>query len=183
MEIPLRLLLIYGSVRPNRLCDTVARWAEAEVARDPAFTLEVLDPRPAWPEIDAEGLRASLAAADAALIVAPEYNHSFPGPLKALIDSVSEEWAAKPVAFVSYGAASGGLRAVEHLRAVFAELHAVAIRDGVAFHNVWESFRTDGRPADEFRPARAIRKMLAQLAWWGRALRAARETQAYGEAA
>ena len=183
MEIPLQLALIYGSVRPQRVCDTVARWAETEIARDPAFRVEVIDPRPAWPELYADGFRASIEAADAVLIVTPEYNHSFPGPLKVLIDCAGEEWAAKPVAFISYGAASGGLRAVEHLRAVFAELHAVATRDGVAFHNVWESFGPNGRPADEFRPARAMRKMLAQLAWWGYALRNARETQAYGEAA
>ncbi len=183
MEDPLRLVLIYGSVRPNRACDTVAGWAEAEIGRDPAFVLEAFDPRPIWPELDADGFRSSLAAADAVLIVTPEYNHSFPGPLKSLIDCAGAEWNAKPVAFVSYGAASGGLRAVEHLRAVFAELHAVAIRDGVAFHNVWEGFGPHGRPVDEFRPTRAIRKMLAQLAWWGRALRNARQAEAYGEAA
>ncbi|MGH9095600.1 MAG: NADPH-dependent FMN reductase, partial [Acidimicrobiales bacterium] len=35
------------------------------------------------------------------------------------------EWQAKPVAFVSYGGMAGGLRAVEQLRQVCAELHAV----------------------------------------------------------
>ena len=183
MENPLRLMLVYGSIRAERRCGIVARWAEAEIGRDPAFVLDVIDPMPAWPGIDEEAFRRSLDAADAVVIVTPEYNHSFPGPLKTLIDSAVAEWAAKPVAFVSYGGVSGGLRAVEHLRAVFAELHAVAIRDGVAFHNVWESFGPEGRPADAFRPTRAIRKMLSQLAWWGRSLKAARQAQAYGVAA
>ncbi|WP_431902390.1 NAD(P)H-dependent oxidoreductase [Nonomuraea sp. bgisy101] len=40
------------------------------------------------------------------------------------------------MAFVSYGGLSGGLRAVEHLRAVFAELHAVTTRDAISVHGV-----------------------------------------------
>lgn len=69
-----------------------------------------------------------IGAADAFVVVTPEYNHSYPGPLHA-IDSVGEQWRAKPVGFVSYGGVSGGLRAVEPLRVVFAELHAVTIRE------------------------------------------------------
>ncbi len=72
-----------------------------------------------------------MAEADAFLVVTPEYNHGYPAALKELIDSVYEPWHAKPVAFVSYGGASGGIRAVEQLRQVFAELHAVTLRDGV----------------------------------------------------
>ncbi len=49
-----------------------------------------------------------------------------------MLDLAYVEWQAKPVAFVSYGGVSGGLRAVEHLRQVFAELHSVSIRDGVS---------------------------------------------------
>lgn len=84
--------------------------------------------------------RKRIAAADAVLIVTPEYNHSFPGPLKTSIDSLRDEWKAKPVGFVSYGGIGGGLRAVEALRLVFAELHAVTVRDTVSFHNPWSRF-------------------------------------------
>ncbi len=69
------------------------------------------------------------------VVVTPEYNHSFPGPLKAAIDRHVTPWQAKPVGFVSYGGISGGLRAVEHLRQVFAELHAVTVRETVSF--IW----------------------------------------------
>ena len=44
------------------------------------------------------------------------------------------EWQAKPIGFVSYGGLSGGLRAVEQLRQVFAELHAMTVRDSVSLH-------------------------------------------------
>ena len=69
----------------------------------------------------------------------PEYNHSFPAALKNVIDWHGPQWHVKPVGFVSYGGISGGLRAVEQLRLVFAELHAVGIRDTVSFHSAWNA--------------------------------------------
>lgn len=183
MTGPLKLVLIYGSVRDGRFCDTVAGWATSQVERDPRFQLEIVDPAVDWPNLDQERFRRTLDDADAVLIVTPEYNHSLPGPLKVLIDSASSEWNGKPVAFVSYGGISGGLRAVEHLRGIFAELHAMTVRDTVSFPNAREAFGTGGKPLDEFRHTRSIRRLLSRLAWWARALKAAREAQAYGEAA
>ena len=62
----------------------------------------------------------SIDRADAFVVVTPEYNHSYPASLKQAIDVLNAPWRRKPVAFVSYGGLSGGLRAVEHLRQVFA---------------------------------------------------------------
>jgi NAD(P)H-dependent FMN reductase len=114
-------------------------------------------------------------------VVTPEYNRSFPAPLKALIDEVGPEWRGKPVAFVSYGGVSGGLRAVEQLRLVFAELHAATIRDGVCFANAWDQFDETGRLRDADRAERAMATMLGQLHWWASALRTARNTVPYGQ--
>lgn len=50
-----------------------------------------------------------------------------------------DPWRAKPVGFVSYGGVSGGLRAVEQLRLVFAELHAVTVRDTVSLRDVLDA--------------------------------------------
>jgi len=182
MTQPLRLVLIHGSVRQGRFCDTVAAWTIAEVSRYPDFRLEVIDPGREWPTIDSGRFGQQIDEADAVLIVTPEYNRSYPGPLKMLIDSVGRQWHAKPIAFVSYGGVFGGLRAVEHLRHVFIELHAVPIRDSVSFQNAWEVF-ADDKPRDELRYAGAMKTMLSRLSWWARALKAARETQAYGAAA
>jgi hypothetical protein len=71
-----------------------------------AFALDLIDP--AAPELAASqddgvgisDLRRRIGRADAIVIVTPEYNHGYPAPLKALIDSVNAEWQAKPVAFV-----------------------------------------------------------------------------------
>lgn len=182
MTQPLRLAMILGSVRPSRFCDTVAVWTAASIAAGSDFRLDRIDPRDQWPDLNEASLRRRIAEADAFLVVTPEYNRSFPGPLKTLIDAVGVEWRAKPVAFVSYGGVSGGLRAVEHLRNVFIELHAVPIRDAVSFPHAWEAF-VDGRPVDELRSRRALQQMLGRLAWWARTLRAARADEAYGAVA
>ena len=120
----LRVAILYGSTREGRLCDRIADWIAAEVARQHGFAIDRIDPlllelppRQERNDGDAvKALRARIGAADAFVVVTPEYNHGYPAALKQLIDSVSGEWQAKPVAFVSYGGVSGGLRAVEQLR-------------------------------------------------------------------
>lgn len=180
MRDSLHVALIYGSTREGRFCDTVARWAAAEIKAAGGLALDVVDPA-----ADAGGpdLRRRLAQADAFVAVTPEYNHGYPAPLKALIDSHVREWQAKPVGFVSYGGISGGLRAVEQLRLVFAELHAVTIRDSVSFANAWDRFDADGNPLDAEQARRSMARLLAQLRWWADALRRARKAARYAEVA
>jgi NAD(P)H-dependent FMN reductase len=176
----LKLALIYGSVREGRLCDKVAAWVKSEIESDPAFEISILDPRTFYQPLVSGAatdavmgrMRSLIADADAFLVVTPEYNHSYPAALKLVIDAVHEQWHAKPVAFVSYGGVSGGLRAVEHLRQVFAELHAVSVRDTVSFSNVWEQFAGNAKPVASAH--RSIAAMLARLKWWATALRTAR---------
>lgn len=178
MPNPTNLALVYGSVREGRFCDTVVHWAAHRIAAGGQFALEIIDPRD-----DPGSVRQRLGAADAFVIATPEYNHSYPASLKALIDDHYAEWQAKPVAFISYGGISGGLRAVEHLRGVFAELHAVGIRDGVSFANASEQFDGEGRLRHPRRFDRALAAMLAHLGWWADALRTARAVNPYAKIA
>jgi NAD(P)H-dependent FMN reductase len=53
--------------------------------------------------IPSTNFSSRIDAADAFVVVTPEYNHGYPGPLKTAIDSVSREWRAKPLGFVCYG--------------------------------------------------------------------------------
>lgn len=131
------------------------------------------------PGIDA--LKGKLAVADGFVVVTPEYNRGYTAALKAVIDSAGQEWHARPVAFVSYGGISGGLRAVEQLRQVFAELHTVTIRDTVSFANVWSQFDSQGELIDPEPASAAFRTMLSRLEWWARALKTARSRLPYGE--
>lgn len=133
--------LIYGSTRPGRFCDTVASWTAGRI-EDHGLTATDIDPA----RHDDDQMTRRLDRAAAFVVVTPEYNHGYPAPLKSLIDARKAVWETKPVGFVSYGGVSGGLRAVEQLRLVFAELHAVTLRDGVSFQWAWERFGDGGLP-------------------------------------
>ncbi len=191
MDGTIRIGLIYGSARKGRFCDTVMNWVKERVAASAEFAIEMIDPMVLSPGPLHEpvagqaqpNLWQRMEACDAFVIVTPEYNHGYTGALKSLIDSVGAEWQAKPVAFVSYGGVSGGLRAVEQLRLVFAELHTVTIRDAVSFASAWEQFDEAGRLREPERPKRAMTAMLARLHWWAIALRSARNAVPYASAA
>ncbi|MFD4634602.1 NADPH-dependent FMN reductase [Streptomyces sp. NPDC058284] len=187
---PLRLAVIIGSTRDGRFGPTVADWFTTLAERHTGYTLDVIDvaglelpsAHPDWGTDRTPALTAlaeRIDAADAYVVITPEYNHSFPGALKHFIDLHRTEWEAKPVAFVSYGGHGGGLRAVEQLRLVFAELHCVTVREVVSFHNAWNHFGEGGRAYDEDGAAGAAKVMLDQLAWWANALRTARTAHPY----
>ncbi|MBF6474776.1 MULTISPECIES: NADPH-dependent FMN reductase [Nocardia] len=188
---PIQLAVIIGSTRAGRFGPTVAKWFAARADRHDDVSVDVIDlaetPLPDRlshrPEPEAARAPAAigprLAAADAFVVVTPEYNHSYPASVKNAIDWHYTEWRAKPVGFVSYGGISGGLRAVEHLRHVFAELHAVTVRDTVSFHDAGRRFDAAGQPTDPEMPVAAADQLLGQLVWWGRALRSARAEHPY----
>ena len=179
-DSPIRIGLVYGSTRPGRFCDTVARWATGQIAAREGFAVEVIDPA-ASESAGMASLNERIAACDAFIVVTPEYNHGYPAPLKALIDSFGPEWHAKPVAFVSYGGISGGLRAVEQLRLVFAELHAVTIRESVSFAGAWEQFDASGVLRSPERAERSMDAMLRRLHWWAVSLAHARNIWPYAK--
>ncbi|MBB3059667.1 NADPH-dependent FMN reductase [Microbulbifer rhizosphaerae] len=178
MHTRIHLAVIYGSTREGRLCDAIVNWLAAQLEQGGDYTLDLIDPAAGTAD-----LRGRLDRADAFIVATPEYNHGYPAPLKALIDSANAEWQAKPVAFVSYGGISGGSRAVEQLRQVFAELHAVTLRDCVSFINVWEQFDDRGQLWDAARAERSLACMLAHLRWWATSLREARDHRPYAEIA
>jgi len=184
MHSKIKVALIYGSTRAGRFCDTVASWAKKQITATGKFELSTIDPafppaRAAGEGNDARWPGQQIGDADAFVVVTPEYNHGYPAGLKSLIDSVGEEWQAKPVAFVSYGGVSGGLRAVEQLRQVFAELHAVTIRDSVSFQSAWEQFDRDGTLKDPARAERQMETVLKRLTWWAKTLREGRNAVPY----
>ncbi|MFD4830422.1 NADPH-dependent FMN reductase [Streptomyces uncialis] len=189
---PLRIAVVLGSNRDGRFGPVVADWLLKEIGVRPELRAELVDvgavdlpttlPGRPSPEVAAEVAKVTpaLADAEAFVVLTPEYNHSYPAALKNLIDWHYDEWQAKPVGFVSYGGISGGLRAVEHLRQVFAELHAVTVRDTVSFANAGSQFDDDGAHRDPSAAGAAVKSLLDQLTWWGLTLREGKEARPYG---
>jgi chromate reductase len=115
--------------------------------------------------------REKIRAADALLIVTPEYNYSIPGVLKNAIDWASrppdQPFEEKPIAIM--GASPGRLgsaRAQYHLRQCFVFLNGLVInRPEVMIGNASEKFDEQGRLTDQ--PTRElIAKLLAALVDW-----------------
>lgn len=193
---PLRLAIVIGSVRDGRFGPVVTRWFAEQAERHGRFDVDVvdlagtelplalpavppaMDPNPSRPAGMADVSRR-LAEADAVVVVTPDYNRSFPASLKALIDWHYTEWQAKPIGFVGYSGASGGLLAIEQLKQVFGELHAHTVRDYVSFPRYYLLFDEDGNLKDPEEPAAAAKTMLDQLDWWGSVLHDARRERPY----
>jgi len=186
-----RVAIITGSTRPARNNLAVAAWVlrEAQKRKDAEFELvdiadydlPLLDePMPpmlgqyahAHTRIWSEKIKSF----DAFVFVTPEYNHGTSGALKNAIDYLGREWQNKAAAFVSYGGHGNGVRAVEHLRLVMAELMVATVRAQVALSlfTDFEGFRT-------FKPGpqreSEVHTMLDQVIAWGRALKTVREPQ------
>lgn len=112
-------------------------------------------------------------AADGFIVVTPEYNYGMPASLKNGLDYLSQEWAWKPVAFVSYGNTSAGTRSVQHAKQVVTTLRmvptgaTVALRIGAVVQ--------DGRILPDARRDRAAADVLEEVVRLSHALRPVRE--------
>lgn len=176
---PLTVAVITGSTTPSHFGPVVTDWVVAHLRERADLRPDVVDLTQLPLPLRRTALAARVGAADAFLVVTPEYNHGYPAGLKAAIDSVYREWHAKPVGMISYGGISGGLRAVEQLRQVFAELHTVVLRDTVSFHRTHTQFDEAGAPLDPAGCGGALKVLLDHLTWWGAALRKARADRPY----
>jgi NAD(P)H-dependent FMN reductase len=113
--------------------------------------------------------------ADALVIVAPEYNHGYPGLLKHVLDSCLREYIHKAVGIAGVSAGPfGGSRVIENLLPVLRELGLVTIFWDVNFSNVQNVFAADGKLLDETF-IRRIEKFLTELIWMAKTLRYGRE--------
>ena len=115
---------------------------------------------------------AKIDSFDAYVFVTAEYNHGIPGALKNAIDFLYKEWNNKVAGFVGYGGA-GGVRSVEQLRLVMAELKVASVRSQVQL-----SLFTDFENFTKFKPApfqeKSVNTMLDEVVAWGGALKTLR---------
>ena len=193
-----RIAIIIGSTRPGRRARAIGEWVAAVAERHLAAagrhaTVEVvdladhdlplLDERApaifgAYEHPHTQRWAAVIGRFDGFVFVTPEYNHSVPAALKNAIDFLYAEWNDKAAAFVSYGV-TGGTRAVEHLRAILAEVKVAGVRTQVAL-SVLADLEASGDPAAPSLVVRGddhastVAEMLDELLAWSGALRALR---------
>ena len=187
----IKIAIILGSTRPSRNGEAVARWVHRLAVRRTEAEFELIDlqevnlpflDEPTPPSLGryskphTKAWAARIAAFDAFVFVTAEYNHGIPAALKNAIDFIYAEWNNKAAGFVGYGSA-GGVRSVEHLRLVMAELQVATVRQQVQL-----SLFTDFENMSAFKPAavqeKTLNTLLDQLIAWGEAMKALRERQA-----
>jgi NAD(P)H-dependent FMN reductase len=181
--------IIVGSTRPGRKAEAVGRWVhEIASKRDDAqyqlvdiesFNLPLLD-EPAPPALNqyrkdhTRAWSAEISSLDAFVFITPEYNHSTSGALKNALDFLYQEWTNKAAGFVSYGSGNG-LRAVEHLRGIMAQLQIADVRAQVGL-SLFDDFENAAfRPRDLHIPG--VSALLDQVVGWGAALKAYRDSR------
>jgi len=179
--MPIRIAVLAGTIRLQRKSIHAARFVAEEGKKIEGVEIRFADPKDFYFEGDGndpEGKDARYteltAWADAFFIVTPEYNHSFPGSLKRMLDSELKHYIHKPVAFA--GASSGrmgGVRAIEALVNTVREMGLVACFTDVYFAKVQEVFNDQGELQDPiYRELTA--KAYQELIWMAKALKQAR---------
>jgi NAD(P)H-dependent FMN reductase len=116
--------------------------------------------------------------ADAFFIVTPEYNHSYPGSLKRMLDSEYENYYRKPVALAGVSSGMiGGARAVQSLLFPLRKMGMVMLVNDVYFPNSYDIFTEDGKLIDEKVDfyTEAIMKTFDELIWMARTLKSGKD--------
>lgn len=177
MTDPIKILGIAGSLRAGSYNRAALRAARQLVPNGASLeTFDDLESLPLFnqdhekaPPPSVVDLKARIRAADAVLLVTPEYNYSVPGVLKNAIDCASRPygdsaWKGKPAAVM--GASVGVLgtaRAQYHLRQSFVFLDMPVVNQPeVMIANAAQRFNEQGELTDET-SKQLIQKLLQAL--------------------
>lgn len=179
---PLFIPVILGTPRKGRASENVARFVAAEIARRENVETELVDIRELQVPVDDEGeavkdaqFSATVARADAIVIVAPEYNHGYPGMLKHVLDTNLKEYIHKAVGICGVSAGGfGATRMIQNLLPVLRELGLVTIFWDGNFSGAHKLFDAEGKLLDEAYVKR-VDKFLKELIWMAKVLRYGRE--------
>lgn len=183
-ERDLFIPILLGTFRKERESEKAARWMHGQMTardgvetvlfdvRDFKFTGEDYGPdiKGEYPE-----WRDAIIRADGLIVVTPEYNRGYPGPLKSVLDLLLKEYIHKAVGVVSVSAGAwGGVRVVENLLPVFRELGLVTTFSDINFPSVKTKFDESGVIADQ-RYEKISKDFLDELLWMASTLRWGRE--------
>lgn len=131
-----QLRVIVSSTRPGRIGPKVADWVADQARATGDWEVEILDLTD-LPFMDEEDMprngnyakphtqkwASQVFESDAIVVVTPQYNRSFPAPIKNAVDYLFAEWDSKPIAIVSYGW-TGGSDAAADLTKVLGHVKA-----------------------------------------------------------
>ena len=185
---PLSIPVLLGTQRTGRMSEYAAHVLVSELAARPGVETELVDlatlPIPhdqAGGDAKDPAFAETMNRADAIVIVAPEYNHGYPGLLKHVLDTNLPEYIHKAAGVVGVSAGIfGGARMIQDLLPVLRELGLVTIFWDVNVNNARTRFDEDGALVDG--SFLAVDKFLDELIWMAVTLRYGRENVELGVA-
>lgn len=183
-EQVLTLAVLAGTIRPGRKSIQAARYVAEQAGQRQNLDIVLVDPAEfhfAGDGNDPAGKDPRytdiVTRADAFFIVTPEYNHSFPGTLKRMLDSEYDLYRHKPVALAGCSNGSwGGVRVCEALLPVCHRLGLMPIQSELYFPKVQEIFDDQGimRPDLAEIYVKNVSRSLDELLWLAGLLKAGR---------
>ncbi|MGA7297032.1 MAG: NAD(P)H-dependent oxidoreductase [Rhodanobacteraceae bacterium] len=186
----LKLHVVICSTRPGRVGPSVARWFDEFARQHGNFDVELVDladfdlpvyDEPAHPALQdykhehTKRWSKSVDSADAYVFVMPEYNYNPTPALVNALDYVYREWNYKPCGIVSYGGASGGLRAAQAVKLQLTTLKLVPLMEGVMVPMVAKQVDDDGRFRSNELIDKSAHTLLGELQFWAEGLKAMRD--------
>ena len=186
MDSELKILGFAGSLRKGSYNRMLLRTAQTLMPPNTSLEIFPLDGIPPFnadlesnmPDAARE-FKRKIGAADAILMVTPEYNYSVPGVLKNAIDWASRpcpdnSFEGKPVALMSASTGMlGGARAQYHLRQTLVFLNMYPVSKPEVFVTfASQKFDEDGHLTDE-KTRDVVKDLLLKLTDWTRKLQAA----------
>ena len=180
---PLFIPVILGTVRKGRASENIAKFVFEQVKQREGVETELIDIRELnFPATDAgeqikdQRFSEACARADGLILVAPEYNHGYPGMLKHALDSNLKEYIHKAVGICGVSAGGfGATRMIENLLPVLRELGLVTIFWDGNFSGAQGLFDDAGNMKDRATHEKRVDKFLGELIWMSKVLRYGRE--------
>jgi NAD(P)H-dependent FMN reductase len=180
----LRLPVLLGTNRKLRKSEFVAKWLVGEMQKRSDIETRLFDAADFALPQDNYGQeikhlfpewRDAIIAADGLVIVTPEYNHGYPGSLKAVLDLLLREYVHRAVAFVGVSAGPwGGARVIEAMVTMVRELGLAATFTDLNFPSVQKKFDEVGQLVDSAYEKRA-NDFLDEIVWMARVLKWGRQ--------
>lgn len=176
----LNIPVLLGTNRKLRKSVSAAKWVVSEMEKRPEIRTRLFDAAdfvlphydygqeikhqfPEW--------RDAIIEADGLVIVTPEYNHGYPGSLKAVLDLLLREYVHKSVAFVGVSSGPwGGTRVIEAMVPMVRELGLAVCFTDLNFPFVEKTFDGEGKLLDSAFEQR-VKGFLDELVWMSRVLK------------
>jgi len=183
-----KLTVVLASVRDGRAGEAIAQWFVTRAKEHGQFDIEIADLKelnlpimnePQHPRLKKYVHESSkrwsgiVGGSDAFVFVTPEYNYTMPPALVNALDTVYHEWTYKPVAFVSYGGVSGGIRSVQTAKLMVTGFKMMPMVEAVNIP-FYTQLMQDGVFKSNETHDKAVGPMLDELARWSEALKSLR---------